>query len=66
MKAAAWKSLVIRAVDSCKDGDCKSLELLSIVLEEHDLAKQLLRDKGYGWTGLSLVKTVETLVPSCE
>lgn len=34
-------------------------EIIAEILAQQDQAKQLLRDKGYGWTGLSLLETVK-------
>lgn len=42
--------------------DNTQLEMLSRLLEKHDKAKQLLRDKGYGYTGLDILGLIE-LVP---
>lgn len=57
MKAKGWKNIIIGTTY-----DDNQLQLLAKHLEEADSAKQLLRDKGYGWGGLSLLKTVE-LIP---
>ena len=38
------------------------LNKLSLLLEEADQAKQELRNKGYGWTGLSLLETVKRVI----
>lgn len=38
-------------------------ERIAKMLEEADLAQDMLRKKGYGWTGLSLFETVKQ-VPS--
>jgi hypothetical protein len=43
-------------------GDGVGLELLAETLHEHDAAKQLLRDAGYGCIGLSLLRTVEEAI----
>jgi hypothetical protein len=58
MKKQNWESLIIRAVHNADKGDSESLKLLALHLEEVDTAKQALRDKGYGWTGLSILETV--------
>ena len=39
--------------------------IIDRIIQESDLAKNILRLKGYGWTGLSLLKTVEE-VPMVE
>lgn len=54
MKADGWKKIIIQA-----NTDEKQMELLAKLLEETDKAKQILSDKGYGWTGLSLLETVK-------
>ena len=56
MKAEKWKELIIEAKDN-ED----ILNKLSLLLEESDTAKQELRNKGYGWTGLSLLETVKRI-----
>ena len=42
------------------------IDLVSKVVIQADEAKQELRKKGYGWTGLSLLETVKTEVPDRE
>jgi hypothetical protein len=59
-----WKNLVLDAVGKYDDGDWAQLDLLAQVLTEMDAAKQALRDKGYGVTGLSLLETVRQEVPA--
>ena len=56
MKAEKWKELIMEAKDN-ED----ILNKLSLLLEEADQAKQELRNKGYGWTGLSLLETVKRI-----
>ena len=46
-------------------GNDEMVNLLAQCLVMGDAAKQVLRDRGYGWTGLDLLKTVE-LVPDNE
>ena len=57
MKAEKWKELIMEAKDN-ED----ILNKLSLLLEEADQAKQELRNKGYGWTGLSLLETVKRVI----
>ena len=63
MKAKYWKSYIIEIV---QDGKAAQIDLLSKLLEEADEAKQELRNKGYGWTGLSLLKTIQEEVENKE
>jgi len=56
MKAEYWKKALIKMV---LDENEEQLNLFGEMLEECDEAKQLLRDKGYGWLGLSLLETVK-------
>ena len=56
MKAKGWEKIIIQA-----NTDKKQMKLLAKLLEETDKAKQVLRVKGYGWTGLSLLETVEQI-----
>lgn len=64
MNAKYWKKLVQSAVESANAGQPKQLDLLAKLLEEQERAKQMLRDKGYGWTGLGIYETVRDEVPS--
>lgn len=59
MKKEGWEKTVRQAVT-----DEKQMGLLAQLLEETDMAKQVLRDKGYGWTGLSLLETVKQIKKS--
>jgi len=61
MKAEYWKERIKEIVSN---NDEESLTLLAKLIEEAEQAKQELRNKGYGWTGLSLLKTVIEEVPS--
>lgn len=47
------------------ENDTKSLNLICQIVKMSDDAKHILRTKGYGWTGLDLLKTCE-LVPNNE
>jgi len=66
MKADEWKKLIIDYVESAQNGDDESLKMLCELLEEHDAAKQTLRQKGYGYTGMSLLRMVTELVPNYQ
>jgi len=50
---------VLEAVRRHEEGDSRLLDGLSRLLEEQDAAKQVLRRKGYGWTGLGIEATAE-------
>lgn len=54
---------VRKAVADAQAGDSEGLDLVVRFIAEHYEAKQILREKGYGWTGLGLVETVKE-VPS--
>lgn len=56
-----WKDIV---EDAANDKEIK--ELLIKQLDEHDQAKQLLYDKGFSWTGLSLLESIENLIKQLE
>ena len=58
MKSDGWKELILQAAYEESVGDHKSVDLLAKLLEEVDRAKQLLRDKGYGVTGMGIFETV--------
>jgi hypothetical protein len=57
MTEQGWRDAVTQAAT-----DEQMAELIVRLLVEQDQEKQGLRDKGYGW--LSLLNTVEALVPS--
>ena len=61
MKAEFWNK---RIKEIIQNNDEESIQLLSEMLEQSEQAKQELRNKGYGWTGLSLLETVLNEVPS--
>jgi hypothetical protein len=52
MTQQGWKEAVLKAADDHERGDDVMLELLSKLLEEVDDAKEQLRRKGYGCTGM--------------
>jgi hypothetical protein len=54
---------VLDAVARSDRGDSKLLDLLASLLEEVDQAKQDLRDKGYGCTGMGIRDTVGDVEP---
>jgi hypothetical protein len=60
--AEGWRKLIVQVVREADVGDGVGLELLAETLHEHDAAKQLLRDAGYGCIGLSLLRTVEEAI----
>lgn len=64
MKADGWKTLIKEAVQEEVEGKPEKIELLAQHLEMADKAKQMLRDKGYGWTGLDLLETAKEVLPS--
>ena len=51
------RDLIIKAVDDLISGDPVMLDMLVTLLTEHSEAKKILRNKGYGWTGMNLVLT---------
>lgn len=61
--AQSWISMMTLAVLA---KDHKTLGELSRFLQEAEQAKQALRDKGYGWTGLSLIDTILEEVPDSK
>lgn len=56
MEAKDYKDHIIQIVTN---NNIKAVEILAELIYQADQAKQVLRDKGYGWTGLSLLKTVQ-------
>lgn len=59
------EELIYRITKAAKDNDKQYLELVAEIIVMSDNAKNVLRSKGYGWTGLDLLKTAE-LVPENE
>lgn len=59
-------AVILNAVNSLNEGDDSHVELLARVIVEAKEAQQLLREKGYGWSGLSLLKTVSQEVPDAN
>ena len=56
MTLDGWKAVVLNAFDEHERGDDTALNLVAKLLAEQDAARQVLRDKGYGWTGLPIVE----------
>lgn len=44
----------------------EKFNVIAEILEQSEQAKQILRDKGYGWLGLSLLETVKQEVDNSE
>ncbi len=59
MKATGWVDFILRVADESRTGSSENLERLAVQLEMDDKAKQALRNRGYGWTGIDLLKTAE-------
>lgn len=65
MTEKQYKIFIKNAVcDIQRGGSHERLNLLARALFEAERAKQMLRDKGYGWTGLGIYETVRDEVPS--
>jgi hypothetical protein len=60
MKAEYWRTYI---KDVVANNDLDKLNLIARLLEENEKAKEALRDKGYGATGLNLVKIIQEEVP---
>jgi len=58
MTQDGWKLLILNAVRDKENGDDHSFVLLSKLLEEQDTARHLLRQKGYGMTGMGFIDMV--------
>ena len=58
-------STYLSIINAVEKGDTEYIELIARCIDMADAAKQILRDKGYGWTGLDLLQTCE-LVPKNE
>lgn len=55
-----WEKRILEFVNK---NDRKGIRLISQLLDDSEKSKQVLRNKGYGWTGLSLLETVIEEVP---
>lgn len=64
MKAADWQAFIMRAVEEYAAGKPDNLQRIAAHLEMCDSAKQVLRDRGYGWTGLDILQTAQ-MVTDC-
>lgn len=62
MTADHWLSALLFAVSEAEHGDSTVLYGFAQMMEEADAAKQLLRDAGFGCTGVSLLRTAEEAV----
>ncbi len=49
--------------EACDRKDVSVVEMIAILCEEAEAAKQVLRDKGYGVTGTSLLNTCKEVPP---
>ncbi len=56
MTLDGWRGCIRHAAN-----DPVQLELLALLLYEQDAAKQVLRDKGYGCTGMGWLRTVNEI-----
>lgn len=65
MTKEGWRDLVIQAVTDSMHGDIRTLDLLAEYLAETDRAKQILRDLGYGCTGMGIERTVREIEECC-
>lgn len=64
MTKEGWGDAIRKAVDQSNAGDFDALELLASLLEEVGIAKQELRDKGYGCIGMGILATIQQEVPA--
>lgn len=63
MTKEGWREVILNATRKNDTGDSSALELLAQLLYEQDEAKNSLREKGYGCTGMPWAETVDE-VPS--
>lgn len=66
MTLGGWRELALNAFRKYEAGDSELLDLMAGVLEQQDRAKQILRDKGYGWTGLDIIETANIVRPAID
>ncbi len=62
-KKEFYKNIIRQTIEK---KDENTLDLIAQIIFESDQAKQELRNKGYGYTGLSLLLTVQEEVPIKE
>lgn len=65
MTSTEHKKLFDLIVEAVQTNDNEYIELICDVIVMQEKSKQLLRTKGYGWTGLDLYKTCK-LIPKCD
>lgn len=58
-----YKNFISGAIDAYYRGDDTDLLIIVECLLDSARAKNILREKGYGWTGLNIVETAK-LVPA--
>jgi hypothetical protein len=63
MTPDGWRGFLLDMVARYRRGDTGKFESALTILEEQDAARAELRRKGYGWIGLSLLKTAQHEVP---
>lgn len=64
MTVEGWKMLVLHAVSRYIAGDVEPLDLLALLLNEQDEAREQLRRLGFGCTGMpwpQVVNEIETM-----
>ena len=59
MTKEGWRAAILDAWGQALSGDQTMLDGLAQQLTEEDEAKQLLRNAGFGCTGVSLLRTVQ-------
>ena len=64
MRAADWQAFIMRAVEEYAAGNPENSQRIARHLEVCDDAKQVLRDRGSGWTGLDILETAR-MVTDC-
>lgn len=62
MTVDGWAAVIVKAANEAMSGDYSAVLGLAQQLAEEDQAKQLLRNAGIGYTGMSLVRTVQETI----
>jgi hypothetical protein len=60
------KLQLVKAVQEAADNDMERIDLYAKLILEFKESHKAIRDKGYGWTGLGLLKTIIQEVPDAE
>lgn len=64
MTKEAWVDAISEAAKKYLNGDSTHINLMAQMIVEFETAKQMLRDVGFGCTGMGIVETVNEVLES--